>query len=96
MVDVTKDATNSEEAQQSASRDETNETEPTTQSPNYNPSGDEQMVHSPFTVYLNRVRTPAATTPAEPEVGRVSAHTLHAADPSANFVTSSDLSPKGM
>ena len=62
MVDDTGEATNSEGDHQSVSRDETNETEPTPKSPIYNPPGDEQQVHSPFTMYLNRVQSPAVTT----------------------------------
>ena len=91
MVEVSGETTQSQETQQYASIDETLETESTPQSPTYNPAGDEQQVHSPFTMYLNRVQTPAVTTPAEPEIGRASAHTLPAADPPTNFVTSSDL-----
>ena len=91
MVEVTGETTHSKETQQSASRDETLETEPIPQSPTYNHAGDEQQVHSPIAMYLNRVQTPVVTTPVEPEIDRASAHTLPAADPSTNFVTSSDL-----
>ena len=91
MVDVTGDASTSDETQRLTPRNETTEIEPTPESPNYNPPGGEQQVHSPFTAFLNRAQTPVVTAPTGLEVDRPITRTATSTDPTMNFVTSSDL-----
>ena len=91
MVDVTGDASNSDEAQHLTPRNETTEIAPTPESPIYNPPGGEQQFHFPFTAFLNIAQTPAVTTPTKLEVDRSITRTATATGPTMNFVTSSDL-----
>ena len=91
MVDVTGDASNSDEAQHLTPRNETTEIAPTPESPIYNPPGGEQQFHFPFTAFLNIAQTPAGTTPTKLEVDRSITRTATATGPTMNFVTSSDL-----
>ena len=89
MVDITGEVADTEETQQ-LTRGTSSEAEPTASTPTGNLPGDGQQVHSPFTMYLNRVQTPP-TASAELEVNRTSSRETSGTDPTSHYVTSSDL-----